>query len=425
MEPHRTDEDVSVRSEASRPGRGRAGGPARHDLLFPDEGAVRGPAHAPSPQDPDVVALAQDVGAAMRAVEEVLRDVTHRRTTEAAGTAAEYTALWQDLSRQVGGKMLRPHLTVAAYLGLGGTDVAAVAHVAAAQEVLHTAMLVHDDLLDHDEVRRGVPNVAGSARARLVADGAAGRRLEDQVVASGLLGGDLAIAQAFALVAAAPVDPAVRLVLVQQLADGIATTVAGELLDVRSALHAPADVDTLAVAHLKTAVYTFGVPLGAGAVLAGADDATVASLRQVGEALGVAFQLVDDDLGVFGDPATTGKSVLSDLREGKRTQLLRAAYAAASPQQRDVLDALVGHADLDESGAAAVRAVLEQTGARAATLDLARTLATRAHDLAVTTVPPPLAGYLGGLVEDLVGRGAETDGRSVPGRAAEGRGAGA
>ena len=175
------------------------------------------------------------------------------------------------------------------------------------------------------------------------------------MLAAGLLAGDLAIASAFALVASAPADRAALLRVVGLLAEGIETTVVGELLDVTASLSSPRDVDALAVAELKTAAYSGSLPLVVGAVLAGADDAQVARLGAVGSALGVAFQLADDDLGVFGDPAVTGKSVLSDLREGKRTELLRRAYAMADDAGCAVLDAHVGRADLDDAGAAAVR----------------------------------------------------------------------
>ncbi|GEK20232.1 polyprenyl synthetase family protein [Cellulomonas xylanilytica] len=353
--------------------------------------------------------LARSVEHTMAATSTVLQDFLDGRVRAAAARSDVAARLWADLADGVGGKLMRPRLAVAAYLGIrgghGDDDSAAIAPVAAAIEVLHTAMLVHDDLLDHDEVRRGRPNVAGATRARLVGRGLKERTLADQVQAAGLLAGDLAIASAFALVASAPADPAALLRVVRLLAEGIETTVVGELLDVTGALSSPRDVDALAVAELKTAAYSGSMPLVVGAVLAGADDAQVARLGAVGSALGVAFQLADDDLGVFGDPAVTGKSVLSDLREGKRTELLRRAYAMADDAGCALLDAHVGRADLDEEGAAAVRRVLVASGALDAVRELTRATGLRARELAVDGVPEPLGGYLVGVVDDLVGRG--------------------
>jgi geranylgeranyl diphosphate synthase type I len=353
----------------------------------------------------DEADLAQAVERAMATTSAVLQDFVETRTRVAAGRSDVAAQLWTDLAGVVGGKLMRPRLAVAAYLGLGGADAHAIAPVAAAVEVLHTAMLVHDDLLDHDEVRRGRPNVAGAARHRLAGRGLDERAVADQVLAAGLLAGDLAIASAFSLVSSAPADPAAVLRVVGLLAEGIETTVVGELLDVTASLSSPRDVDALAVAELKTAAYSGCLPLVVGAILAGVDDGRTAQLGAVGSALGVAFQLTDDELGVFGDPVVTGKSVLSDLREGKRTELLRRAYALADAAGCAVLDAYVGRPDLDEVGAAAVREVMVASGALDEVRELTRRTGLQARDLATSGLPEPLGGYLVGVVDDLVGRG--------------------
>lgn len=353
----------------------------------------------------DEADLAEAVERAMATTSAVLQEFVDARTRVAAGRSDVAAQLWTDLAGVVGGKLMRPRLAVAAYLGLGGTDARAIAPVAAAVEVLHTAMLVHDDLLDHDEVRRGRPNVAGATRARLAARGLDERVVADQVLAAGLLAGDLAIASAFSLVASAPADAAALVKVIGLLAEGIETTVVGELLDVTASLASPRDVDALAVAELKTAAYSGRLPLVVGAILAGVDDGRTALLGAVGSALGVAFQLTDDELGVFGDPQVTGKSVLSDLREGKRTELLRRAYALADEAGCAVLDAHVGRTDLDEAGAAAVRGVMTACGALDEVRELARRTGLHARELAMSGLPEPLGGYLVGVVDDLVGRG--------------------
>ncbi len=315
-----------------------------------------------------------------------------------------FGSFWGHLGDQVGGKLLRPRLTLAAYLGLGGDDVVGAAHVAAAQELLHTAMVVHDDLLDHDEVRRGRPNLAGTYRSRLATDGVVGGLAEDHVLAAGVLGGDLALVAAFGLVAGAPIAADLRIAVVDLLAQGVSTTVAGELLDVASGLRAPGQVDTLLVAELKTAAYTCTVPLQSGAVLARAPERTLTELARFGTALGTAFQLVDDELGVFGDPGRTGKSVLSDLRAGKRTELLRLAYLRADAAGRATLDAHVGRPDLDEGSAALVREVMTACGARAELREVAARAAATAQGIAREHLPTELADHLCALVDEMAGR---------------------
>jgi len=350
-------------------------------------------------------ALAHGVEAVTDAATRLLHDLVRDQRERAALHDVACADLWGDLEAVIGGKLLRPRLVAAAYLGSGGADLEAAAHVAAAHELLHTAMVVHDDVLDHDEVRRGRPNVAGRTRARLAAHGVPRAVHDQQAGAAALLAGDAALAQAFGLLATGAVPGDVLPELIRLLADGVATTVMGELLDVRGALAAPSDVDAVLVAELKTAVYSFRVPLETGAVLAGAPGAVRTVLADVGTALGVAYQLVDDELGTVGDPVLTGKSVLSDLREGKRTELLRRAYAMADDAGCAVLDEHVGRAELDEAGAAAVREVMVSSGALDAVRELARATGQRARELAVDGVPEPLGGYLVGVVDDLVGRG--------------------
>ncbi|WP_263118169.1 polyprenyl synthetase family protein [Cellulomonas sp. RIT-PI-Y] len=349
----------------------------------------------------DAAELDLRVDGALDLVRTELTDQVARRRARARDLAPVHAALWRSLGDQIGGRLMRPRLTLAAYLGLGGTDPHAAAPVAAAQELLHTAMLVHDDLLDHDETRRGRPNVTGTARHRLTGAGITGRAADDQVLAVGVLGGDVALAAAFGLVASAPVPPEIALRVLRTMTDSVDTTVAGELLDVTGALSGPAEVDALRVAELKTAVYSCCTPLTVGALLAGADDVVLGVLDRYGTAFGVAFQLLDDELGVFGDPAVTGKSALSDLREGKRTELLRLACLRADATGRRVLDRHLGRADLDEAGAAELRTVIRDCGA----LDQARAVRAAAVDRARAAVgsgvPEELAGYLTGLTRML------------------------
>ena len=121
----------------------------------------------------------------------------------------------------------------------------------------------------------------------------------------------------------------------------------------------------LRVAELKTAAYSVVLPLRLGAVAAGCtSEATLRSLTQVGIALGIAYQLADDDLGLFGATESTGKSVLSDVRQGKRTEHIRIAYARAGFADRATLDAVLGLPDATDADADLVRDIVLRTGAR-------------------------------------------------------------
>lgn len=342
------------------------------------------------------------VATRLDAVQATLDDHVTAAMSELPSAGSDYRNLWQSIGAQVGGgKNLRPSLALAAYAGLGGEDDAAIMPVAAAMEMLHIAMLIHDDVLDHDEVRRGRPNVAGTRRAELRGSRLSSARVDDHVLAAALLAGDLAIASSYDLISRAPLPAHHRLACLDLVTRAIRTTIAGELLDMYGDLVDPSEANSLLVAELKTATYSCVVPLRAGAQLAGADPTMVSHLERLGASLGLSFQLVDDDLGAFGNPALTGKSTLSDLREGKRTELLRLAFHQADEAGRDVLRASVGDPELDEEGAAKVREVLIASGARDRALKVARQHARTARRIASERVAAPLSGYLIALIDGL------------------------
>ena len=259
-----------------------------------------------------------------------------------------------------GGKRLRPEFLWCGWLAGGGPtagpEVDAVLRVGAAVELLQACALVHDDLIDRSERRRGRPSTHRAVAKQHVDAGLAGDP-EHYGVSVAVLLGDLALAWAddlflagaaelAAIDAAAPVWRAMR-----------TEVLAGQLLDLAVAASVERDPatqerDALRVNRYKTAAYTVERPLHLGAALAGAASSTVDALRRYGADIGVAFQLRDDLLGVFGDPAVTGKPAGDDLAEGKRTVLLataRAALAADPDRSAELtdLDAGIGRADVD------------------------------------------------------------------------------
>jgi geranylgeranyl diphosphate synthase type II len=262
------------------------------------------------------------------------------------------------------GKRFRPALLLATYQAYRGAPDAVVHRVAAAVELLHTALLVHDDVIDGDLTRRGTPNVSGTF-VRLARDrgaDAAGQRTLG--LTAGILAGDLALVAATKAIATCGASPATTGRLLDLLERAVQVTCVGELADVSSSVHpgaVPTLVQAITMEEQKTAVYSFQLPMQLGAVLAGAGDDVVAGLGEVGRLAGIGFQLVDDLQGVFGDAGLTGKTTLGDLREGKMTPLMTHARSTETWPQ---LAGLVGDPELDESGATTVRALLDQCGSR-------------------------------------------------------------
>jgi geranylgeranyl diphosphate synthase, type II len=326
-----------------------------------------------------------------------------RRRAEPLG--AEYVELWDRLeANTVGGKRFRPRMVLAAYESLGGDDLEAAACVGAAFELLHTALIVHDDVIDRDFVRRGAPNISGSYRDAARVAGAPEVVAEHRGMSASVIAGDLALMGAYRLIDRSGAGDEVRGRLLEVMDEALFASAAGELIDVDLAwLPGVPDVDRiLDMERLKTAVYSFECPLQAGAILAGADDATVATLAEFGRDMGIAYQLVDDLLGVFGVESETGKSAVGDLREGKRTVLI--AYASAR-EGWDEVACLFGDAELDEAGAERLREHLVACGARVFAEGLARYYANRALSrLLEPHVPPALRTELNPIADAVLAR---------------------
>ena len=293
------------------------------------------------------------------------------RSKQATRVAERYGELWQILANVIlhGGKRLRPYLMLVSYQMYGGRLNRSVIRAACAQELLHQALLVHDDIIDRDYVRHGILNVAGQMRKQYQAfDSMSDEDSRHFANGSALIAGDGALGAAFDILRTSGL-PAEDVLSLQALVDeALFITIGGELLDSESVSGHIVSVDPLAIARLKTATYSCIVPLLSGAQLAGAGTDDVHSLRKYGEHAGIVFQFTDDLLGVFGDEKKTGKSTTSDLEEGKHTFLMQHAREHGSAADRAVLNALVGKKGLTKDETTQVKEVLQRSGARTATV---------------------------------------------------------
>jgi geranylgeranyl diphosphate synthase type I len=255
-----------------------------------------------------------------------------------------------------GGKRLRPAFCHWAYVGAGGSDVALVTDVGAALELLHGFALIHDDVMDGSDRRRGQPTAHRSFDDRHRAEGWRGesRRFGEGVA---ILIGDVAFVYADMLLA--PLSPVARRVW-----DELRVELnVGQYLDLLGTAKGDADVTTARrIATYKSGKYTVERPLHLGAAMAGRLDDLAGPLTAYGLPLGEAFQLRDDLLGAFGDSDAIGKPVGDDLREGKPTPLLAIARERATGPAASVLKH-VGDPGLGPDDVAAVQDVLVATGA--------------------------------------------------------------
>jgi geranylgeranyl diphosphate synthase type I len=301
---------------------------------------------------------------------------------------------WIDVVSELlaGGKRLRPAFCYWGWRAAGGADCPEIYAAAAALELLHASALVHDDVIDASDTRRGRPAVHRQFAARHEAAGLDGGPAAADAFGTGaaILIGDALLSWTDDLYRGSGLDTE-ALRRGQPVLNAMRTEVAaGQFLDLVNQFSRSESVHSaMRVVTYKTAKYTIERPLHLGAALASAPPGAPAGQAPAGQSaarqsaarlgtgavartcteyglpLGVAFQLRDDVLGIFGDPSRTGKPVTGDISEGKRTVLVALARERASEAQLAVLDAHLGDRSLTEAGAADVRAVIIDTGALA------------------------------------------------------------
>lgn len=301
-------------------------------------------------------------------VDELVTRVLEKRKTEAAKVGKSYEAFWQHIEKTIfaGGKRIRPYLTM---VGNGALDPRVIP-VAAAQELVHIAMLIHDDVIDQDFVRHGEENISGIYRE-------AYREHLDDVRAThyahsaAVLAGDALISEAYFLVNESDYDDTTKRKITQQLQRSIFEVIGGELMDVESGFIRDEQFDPLQVYRYKTSSYSFIGPLLSGAYCAGSDDETIEHLEKYATDIGIGFQIQDDLLGVFGDEEKTGKSTMTDIHEAKRTLLIAYHEKHMNTEQRQRFNAVFGNTDATEAQVQLLKDDMEATGAKAKALERA------------------------------------------------------
>jgi len=254
-------------------------------------------------------------------------------------------------------------------LGAGGEDSEALVDAAASLELLHAFALIHDDVMDDSDTRRGMPAAHRALATRHSERGWAGDG-DRFGLAGAVLAGNLCLTWTDEVYATSGL-PAADLARGREVFDRMRTQLmAGQFLDVVESMRpweGLPDAERVEragrVIRYKSAKYSVEHPLLLGATTGGLDAAGLDALSRYGLDLGRAFQLRDDLLGVFGDPETTGKPAGDDLREGKRTVLLAHALAGSPTGDRGRVESLLGRADLDGPQVDELRGIIEGSGA--------------------------------------------------------------
>ena len=264
-----------------------------------------------------------------------------------------------------GGKRLRPLFAYAGFMAAGSVPSKTEIRAMASLELLQACALIHDDLMDGSDTRRGKPAIHRHFETIHVQDELDGFAPHYGLSAAVLLG-DLALVWSDQMLNSAGLTTEQFARVFPYYNEMRVELMAGQFLDIHEQTQKSTSVDrSMKIARYKSGKYTIERPLHLGAAMASAPAEIFTALSAYGLPLGEAFQLRDDLLGVFGDPSVTGKPAGDDLREGKRTVLIAMTNDRQSESQREIARKYFGKPDLDAQGLAALQEIIESTGARA------------------------------------------------------------
>lgn len=272
-----------------------------------------------------------------------------------------------------GGKRLRGALVKLGFELSGNKYEPEILKSAVAIEIFQTAILAQDDIVDQSPTRRGKKTIHTALGN------------DHYAISQTMMLGDTGFFLALKLIGESNFAPERVNKALQSFSETMLKTAVGEMLDIELSQKDVEQVeeDAITIFKLKTSRYTITGPLHLGAILGGADQKLLDTMDKFGEDLGIAFQIQDDILGVFGDEEKLGKSVTSDIEEGKNTLLITEAKRKGTEAQKATLAKYYGNGEVSEEGLKAVRDVFEQTGS----LEYSRTKALEYIDRAKKIIP--------------------------------------
>lgn len=307
------------------------------------------------------------------------------KRVEAAEINPEAAVLVDEIIRfsENGGKRVRPAFMYSGYAAAGGKAFEAILYTSMSVELLHTFALIHDDIIDNSDLRRGELTTHKQFEKihkdkKLLGD------KKEYALSSAILTGDLALSFAEEILTTAPF-PQERVRRARYFFDQMKVQVLyGEYLDVLGGYRKSLTEDeVLQILDYKTAKYTVERPLHIGAMLAGAEYSLIETFSRYGIPFGQAFQMQDDIVGTFGDEKEIGKPADSDIKEGKKTLLLARAYDQASSEEKKTLDRVVGNKTASKSEIDQVRSIMKKTGSYDYCVGLAKKLLQQARDVVI------------------------------------------
>ena len=329
------------------------------------------------------------------------------KITEAGRIDSQYKRLVSEMKKFTlrGGKRLRPFMAYLGYQVGGGKSYDNFIRTAMAWELYHSFAVIHDDIMDQDSRRYGGPNITG-AYERFYSRNNPKPQVDLHARNASLLAGDVAMGFSFEALMNAPIDMQLRERLVREMLKLHFSLAAGQFLDDVAVLHKDLNPKKIRkIYYYKTARYSMIVPLMSGGLLAGCNDTILDILEKYGRHAGIAYQISDDLLGMFGSSKELGKPVITDLREGKKTILMHYGYKFADATQTKILDKFYGNPDVSMRDLKLVRKILVENGAKAKTIFMARAESESAKQaIGKLALPGELPKIFVNFTDYLIGR---------------------
>ena len=258
------------------------------------------------------------------------------------------------------GKRIRPILFYCGYIIAGGKDKEKILKAAISVELIHSFLLIHDDIIDQDNFRHGDLSMHCRYKEKYKYKNKNSKHFE---ISMAIIVGDLAYSFGYEILTGLDFSSDLKIKIIDRMNQIVSNTAAGEAEDVVLSMNSNFIAErVIEMQKYKTAKYTIEGPLHLGAIVAGADDEFLKNISKFAIPLGIAFQIQDDIIGVFGDEQKIGKPVGSDIEEGKKTLLITKAIEEADDKQKETITNLLSNAKISLKEIEEIRNIIIKTG---------------------------------------------------------------
>lgn len=303
------------------------------------------------------------------------------------------------------GKRIRPILFYFGYIIAGGKEKNKILKTSILLEFIHTFFLIHDDIIDQSNFRHGNLSIHYKYEKKY-GDIFKNKNLQQFGISMAIIIGDLALNYGYEILHNSDFPSDLKNKAFNELSQIVSNTLKGQIFDLILEIGSSYEIDKILTANeYKTAKYTIEGPLHLGAILAGADEYFLESLSKFAIPVGIAFQIQDDIIGIFGDEKKTGRPVGLDIREGKKTLLISKAMEKTDEKQRNILNNVLGNKNISFEEINKIREIIIKTGS----LEFSKTKARKLIDDAKKSLddldtPKENKKFLNDLANFIVGR---------------------